>query len=104
MVEILELVLAFVAVAIYGTEERPRHPLWKNSVRTVAFGGALISSASFLNLLGGFVFPLVVGVIWGICSLLLLMGEYYFGSKKIWLAAVLVFPIWLALGLLSESQ
>jgi len=59
MAEIPELILAFVAVAIYGTEEKPKHPLWRHSVRTVAFSGVLISTAGFLNLLSDLEFPIV---------------------------------------------
>jgi len=104
MAEILELILAFVAVAIYGTEEKPKHPIWKNSVRTVAFTGVLVSIASFLNVFGSFEFPLFIALIWAICSLLVISAEYYVGSKKVCLAAFIVFPIWLVIVLLVENQ
>ena len=104
MADIIELILTFVAVTIYGTEEKPRHPIWRNSVRTVAFGGVLISIASFLNLLGDLKFPIVVVLIWVICSLLVISAEYYVGSKKVCLAASIVLPIWLAVALLTESR
>jgi hypothetical protein len=47
MAEILEFTLAFVAIAIYGTAEKPRHPIWRNSIRTVAFALAAIAHAAF---------------------------------------------------------
>ena len=104
MAEILEFILAFVAMAIYGTEEKPRHPIWRNSVRTIAFAGVLVSIASFLNIFGAFEFPLVIVLIWAICSLLVISAEYYVGSKKVCLAAFIVYPIWLAVVLLIENQ
>ena len=104
MAEILEFILAFVAVAVYGTEEKPRHPIWRNGVRVVAFAGVLVSTASYLNMFGNFDFPLFIVLIWGICSLLVISAEYYVGSKKVCLAAFIVYPIWLAVVLLIEKQ
>jgi hypothetical protein len=99
MVEILELVLTFVTVWIYGTDDKPRHPIWRNSVRIVAFTGAFVSAASLLSILGNFEVPRVATLIWALCSLIVISAEYYVGSKKVFLAAVIVFATWLAISL-----
>jgi hypothetical protein len=59
MAEILELIVTLLATWIYGTDDKPKHPIWRNSVRIVAFSGVIISVAGFLNVLGGFEFPFI---------------------------------------------
>ena len=102
MAEILELVVTFLAIWIYGTEENPRHPFWRNSVRFIAFSGIFISTAGFLGLFGSFEFPFVITVIWALCSLIVISAEYYVGSKKLCLAAFIAYPIWLAIAIATE--
>ncbi len=102
MADILELVVTFLAIWIYGTEDNPRHPFWRNSVRTVAFSGAFISTAGFLSLFGSFKFPFVITTIWVFCSLIVITAEYHAGSKKLCLAAYIVCPIWLAIAIATE--
>lgn len=102
MVEILELVVTFLAMWIYGTEDNPKHPFWRNSVRTVAFSGIFVSTAGFLEFFGSFEFPFLITLIWGFCSLIVISAEYYVGSKKICLVAFIAYPIWLAIAIATE--
>lgn len=94
MEDILELVTAIVAASIYGTEDKPRHPFWRNSVRTIAFAGAFVSAASLLNMLGGFEVPLFITLIWAFCSLIVITAEYDAGSKKVGVAAFVTAAVW----------
>ena len=104
MVEILELIVSFLAVWIYGTDDKPRHPIWRNSVRTIAFAGTLVSSASFLGFLGAIQFPLILTLAWALCSLIVISAEYYVGSKRVCLAAFIAYPIWLAIAIYTEAR
>lgn len=103
MDEVYEILLQLLALTIYGYEEKPKHPLWRNSVRTVAFVGAFISIASLLNLLGNIEFPMFVTLIWGICFVIVITAEYELGSKRVCLAAFIVFSIWLAVLISVEN-
>lgn len=102
MTEILEVIIGLLAIWIYGSEDRPRHPIWRNSVRTIAFSGLLVSTASFLGKLGSVRFPLPLIVIWAVCSLVVIMAEYDLGSKKLCLAAFILYPLWLVLVIVTE--
>lgn len=95
LVPILEAVVAFLAIAVYGTEQNPRHPILRNTVRLIAFGGAPISGAIVLGVVNNIEFPLLVTFVWAVCSLIVLSGEYYIGSKKIAYVAIAVAVIWL---------
>ena len=99
---ILEAVVTFSAVWVYGRKENPRHPFWRNSVRLIAFSGVLISTAYFLDLFGSFEFPLVITIIWAFCSLIVISTEYYLGSKKLGLAAFIAYPIWFAIAIATQ--
>ena len=84
---ILELVIAGLSILIYGTEDKPRHPAVRNTVRTIAFGGSAIVIATALRLIPD------QNVHWGIAAICLLssfvvlMGEYEIGSKRVACAA-----------------
>ncbi len=103
MAELLELILSYFAIWIYGTEDRPKHPVWRNSIRTVAFSGILVSVAGFLGMLGSFEFPFIIILIWAFCSLIVITAEYNVGSRKVCLAAFIAYPIWLAIAIYSEQ-
>ncbi len=90
MAEILELVCSFVAIFIYGSESRPRHPIWRNSFRIIAFGGSI---SILVNLLTTWSFPDFASPLilpWLLCSIVVLLGEYYVGSKRLGVAASIV--------------
>lgn len=101
MDEIAELFIAAMSIAIYGTDDKPRHPIWRNSVRLVAFCGAFVSIASLSGWLNDTTFPMALVVTWGVCALIVLSAEYYVGSKKVCYAALTVFAIWLLVVLTS---
>lgn len=103
MQEILELIISFLAIWIYGTEEKPKPPIMRNSVRAVAFSGFLVSAASMLGLLGRIEFPLPLILSWAFCAVLIVTAEYYLGSKKIWVAAIIGLAIWLAIVFTATS-
>ena len=97
----LEFVLAIISHIIYGTEDKPRHPIWRNTVRVIAFSGTIIAAASLLNFLGNIVVPFPIIMIWILCSLIVVSAEYYAGSKKIVLIALGVFAVLLALAIIT---
>ena len=104
MEDILELIVSFLAAWIYGTDDNPKHPIWRNSVRTIAFTGILVSSAKFLGFLGAIQFPLILTLVWALCSLIVITAEYYVGSKRVFLAAFIAYPIWLTIALYTEAR
>ena len=65
-------------MCIYGTEDRPRHPFWRNALRTVAFGGAPIA----LLVIFGVLAPLLLAfsIMWTCSLLIVLMAEYEIGK------------------------
>ena len=83
MSEVLNIVVGFLALFIYGTEERPRHPAIRNTVRVIAFGGAVFVIASGLNVLPDVNFDLGLVTGWIVSFLIVLAGEYELGSKRI---------------------
>ena len=97
MDDILEFILAIISVTIYGTEDKPRHPFWRNSIRAIAFIGVFVSAASFLNMFGDYEFPFLIISIWALCSLIVLSAEYYAGSKAVGLAALGAFLLWIVI-------
>jgi hypothetical protein len=98
---ILEFVLGMISHIIYGTEDKPRHPIWRNTVRVIAFSGAFISAASLLKFLGNFVVPFPIIMIWLLCSVIVISAEYYAGSKKVGLMALGVFAALLVLAIIT---
>ena len=97
MESVLEFAAAFVAIWIYGTKDNPRHPVWRNTVRIVAFSGAFFCLGFLLNLFGGFDFPVIVILVWLFCSVIVISAEYYVGSKPVCYVALLVFAALIAL-------
>lgn len=93
MEAILELIFALLAITIYGTEERPRSPIWRNTVRIIAFGGALLSGLGLLGLIPVIDYPIAAMVLWIVCGLIVLVGEYEVGSKRVTIAAVVTLVI-----------
>ncbi len=89
MADILEFIVTFIALLIYGPKSEPKHPIWRNSVRAVAFGGTAVAIAAVLGLLGGLSIPLGFIILWAICALIVITGEFYLGSEKLGIAALL---------------
>ncbi len=99
MAELLELASALFAVAIYGTEERPRHWSLRCGLRLVVFAGAVYA---LLYLAFDFLVwpvPLFIQGLWGFALITVAMAEYYVGSKKLSLGAWAIAACLLALGL-----
>ncbi len=92
--DFIELVWQLLAVQIYGTPEHPSRPIWRNTLRTIAVVGPLISIGTMLNLWGGFSLPLGVHLIWMVCALFILPAEFFLGSKRIWGGIVVVLLTW----------
>ncbi|MCE8546792.1 hypothetical protein KBY25_13255 [Ruegeria pomeroyi] len=85
---VLEIIVTLLAVTIYGTEERPRSPIWRNTVRVIAFGGAFLSGLGLLGLIPVIDYPIAAMMLWGVCGLIVLVGEYEAGSKRVAIAAI----------------
>lgn len=97
MADILEFISFILANWIYGKDDRPRHPVWRNSVRAIAFAGVVVSSAYLLGFLGARQIPEILTLAWGLCSVIVISAEYYLGSKRVCVAALIAYPIWLAI-------
>ena len=87
MDSILEFIAALVAVGIYGTEDKPRHPVWRNLLRVFVFGGGAFALANILLPLGIAV-PIALSVVWGFSLVIVLSAEHYFGETWLSLAAM----------------
>ena len=84
---ILEAIVALVGVLIYGTEDRPRPAILRNTVRIVGFVGAAVAVAS---LVGAVALPSVFALaapVWILCLLIVLMAEHEVGRTVYALAA-----------------
>lgn len=77
---IFELVITVFATWIYGTELRPRHPVWRYILRAIAFGGAFVAALSLLNIPSDFDVPLWLEVFWMFCFVTVMSAEYYVGN------------------------
>jgi hypothetical protein len=86
--EIFEIIVNFLGYLFYGTDRKPRHPFWRNSVRVLGFGGAWISIMSLTGIFPGFLLPLPIMVVCTICGLIVLVTEHEFGATKIAYAAI----------------
>ncbi len=93
MVEILELIIAALGWLIYGSEEKPKHPIWRNTVRVIAFAGAAVLVAVMLDLAGNIQVPLIVSAFWFVCFMIVFSAEYYIGSVIIAYAAIATFAL-----------
>lgn len=98
---VLEFIVTLLAITIYGTEERPRSPIWRNTVRVIAFGGALLSGLGLLGLMPVIDYPIAAMVLWIVCGLIVLVGEYEAGSKWVAIAAIVAVVILILLALIT---
>ncbi|NSX56145.1 hypothetical protein [Parasulfitobacter algicola] len=92
MTEILELIIGRIVVCIYGTEKNPRHPIWRNITRTIAFGGAAVAMINILYFSAEIEIPTAIIVVWMLCFLTVFTAELYVGSY-IMLATSCVFGL-----------
>jgi hypothetical protein len=93
MVELFELIIAALGWLIYGSEEKPKHPIWRNTVRVIAFSGAAVFVAVMLGLAGNIQVPLIVSAFWFVCFMIVFSVEYYIGSVVIAYAAIATFAL-----------
>ncbi|MEM7056252.1 MAG: hypothetical protein AAF557_01560 [Pseudomonadota bacterium] len=100
---ILELVSLFVADGVYGTQERPRHPIWRNALRVFVFSGALVAAWHLFTFNTWPNIHIVFSVIWGLAFLTVFSAEYYLGRPWLSLAAGVAGIILLLLGLRAEG-
>lgn len=100
MESILELLIAGVALQIYGNRESPRHPALRHTVRAIALGGSTLILTSLTglweppealsrNLLGAAM------AVWFLCFLIVIMAEHEAdtGSTPVMVASLLFFPL-----------
>jgi hypothetical protein len=83
MIEALvEGVVTLAAMAVYGTEARPRHPALRYGLRVIAFGGLAVALA-WVSFWPNVAAPMYVTVPWMLAALIVLMAEYDMGSKRL---------------------
>ncbi|NSX56518.1 hypothetical protein [Parasulfitobacter algicola] len=87
---LLELVIGFTAIAIYGTEGKPRHPIWRNSLRTVVFAGFVIAFVDLQFPTLSLEIPIAIELLWLFGFVTVLLAEFYVGSIYIALATCLL--------------
>lgn len=86
MADVFEFQVGIFAVFIYGTENRPKHPIWRNTLRVFVFGGSFVAVLNLLGFLGEFDVPLWLTAVWLLCFATVMSAEYYAG--KPWLSLV----------------
>jgi hypothetical protein len=91
--------LYVLAVGIYGTPQKPRHPVFRNTVRLIAFGGSAILLAELIGLVSDIHKPMAVIFVWGVCGLIVILAEYDLGSPKIAIVALMVVALLFGLAL-----
>ena len=96
MDDILELAIQYIGWSIYGSKEKPRHPIWRNTVRTVAFCGAAFSVVHMVGMTGGISIPMAISALWFVTFLIVLSTEYYFGKRNLAYAIIAAFLIWIS--------
>jgi predicted membrane protein len=84
MEAIVELIAGIVAVGIYGAEDRPRRPFWRNSLRVMVFSGVFFAVAKYQSLFKGIEVPLALTIIWALGLFIVFSAEYYIGRP--WLS------------------
>ncbi|MEM7636348.1 MAG: hypothetical protein AAF299_17410 [Pseudomonadota bacterium] len=86
MADVLEFLVGLFATFVYGTKGRPKHPIWRNTLRTFVFGGCLIAVLNLLGVPGAFEVPIWLIAVWLFCFVTVMLAEYYVG--KPWLSLV----------------
>jgi len=85
---ILEAIVTISAALVYGTEERPRPAILRNTVRVVGFGGAALALATLIGILQ---LPPILAFatpVWVLCLLIVLMAEHVIGRTVLSFAAL----------------
>jgi multisubunit Na+/H+ antiporter MnhB subunit len=80
---IVEVIATILSILIYGTEEKPRHPIWRFLLLSYTFVGFMVMAAGFLGFVDEDDIPRVLIFIWALSCVVALLGEFEFGSKKI---------------------
>ena len=87
---IVQGVLAVMGFAIYGTEDKPRHPIWRTFFRTAVIGGGLYGLATQALLLPSVNLSNWIVGLWILCWWLLIEAEFHIGLKSICYFAVAI--------------
>lgn len=86
MDDVLEFLVGLFATFVYGTKDRPKHPVWRNTLRTFVFGGSVVAVLNQLGIAGEFDVPVWLIAVWLFCFVTVMLAEYYVG--KPWLSLV----------------
>ncbi|GLQ36227.1 hypothetical protein GCM10007939_25110 [Amylibacter marinus] len=85
---IIDLIVSFLSYCIYGTEERPRHWVWRYSVRAIAFIGGAFVLAAVLSL-SWVIYPSGLWLLlWFPCMVTVVFAEFHLGSWRVGIGAV----------------
>ncbi len=86
MDDVLEFLVGIFARFVYGSKDHPKHPVWRNTLRTFVFGGSAVAVFNLLGVPGEFDVPLWLIAVWLFCFVTVMLAEYYAG--KPWLSLV----------------
>lgn len=101
---IAEVIAGLFCVLIYGSEERPRHPIWRYLLLGYTFSGFVLIALGFVGFVSEDDIPRALIGIWLFACVIALNGEYTFRSEKnakIILAIGVILFVW---GLLLEFE
>ena len=101
MDDVVELLANLLGIGIYGTDERPRHPFWRNALRVFVFGGGVVVACSLLSLFGAEQVPKALVLVWLLGVAIVFGAEYYLGKPILSGAVALMGLALLALALLG---
>ena len=90
MADVFEFLVGIFAVFIYGTKNRPKHALWRNTLRIVAFGGSLVAALILSNILGEIDIPNWLILVWFFCLITVMCAEYYVGKPSLSLVTFII--------------
>ena len=90
MADVLEFLVGIFATFVYGTKDRPKHPAWRNTLRTFVFGGCLVAVVNLLGIPGAFDVPFWLIAVWLFCFVTVIAAEYYASIPWLSLAAFVI--------------
>jgi hypothetical protein len=82
----LEVIIGIFAAAVYGRPDRPRHRIFRYTVRAVALGGGIFLFF-WMVIPSDFAIPVLAAGIWAFCGMTVIFAEWEFGRPRIAIAS-----------------